>query len=69
MAKVTAVIAENNISIASAIQKGIKGEKEVPVIILTHRTKEKNLKNALDTILGLEFIKAGKFIRIEKFGN
>ncbi len=69
MAKVTAILAENNISIASAIQKGIKGEKEVPVIILTHRTKEKNLKNALDTILGLEFIKAGKFIRIEKFGN
>ncbi|MGC8770177.1 MAG: homoserine dehydrogenase [Brevinematia bacterium] len=65
LSKISGVFAENNISIASLIQKERSKEKYVPLILTTHPAKEKNVKNALDNIEKFDFSKKrGVMIRL-----
>jgi len=65
LAKITKVLAENNISILSVVQK--ETEKEiVPVVMLTHKVKESSLRKAIEEINNLDVIKdKSVVIRIE----
>lgn len=69
LAKIAGVLGEHNISIESVIQKG-KRTKEgdlVPVIMLTHRSREENIQKALRKIKGLPVVKKDPFlIRVEE---
>ncbi len=66
LSKISGVFGEHNISIASVIQKGRSKAGAVPLVILTHKAKEKNVKEALDKIDKLPVV-ADKsvFIRVE----
>jgi homoserine dehydrogenase len=57
LAAISAVLGDHDISIASVMQKEGGGENCVPVIILTHKAVEKNLRAALIDIEKMEFIK------------
>jgi homoserine dehydrogenase len=61
-------LGKNNISIESVIQKGRKLEGgDVPVVIMTHEAREKDLLSALDEIDRFPVVKAKSvFIRIEE---
>jgi homoserine dehydrogenase len=57
LAAIAALLGEHDISIASVMQKEGGGENCVPVIILTHKAVEKNVRAALVDIEKMEFIK------------
>jgi homoserine dehydrogenase len=57
LAAIAAVLGEYQISIASVMQKEGGGENCVPVIILTHKALERNVRTALIEIEKMEFIK------------
>ncbi|RMG59515.1 MAG: ACT domain-containing protein, partial [Deltaproteobacteria bacterium] len=66
LSKISGVLGKNDISISSVIQKGRKKEKDVPIVILTHEARERDLKNALREIDTLDVVlDKTKFIRIE----
>lgn len=54
IAKFSAVLAEQNLSIASIVQKEATGDGLVPVIILTHKGTEGAFKKALETVAQLD---------------
>ncbi len=65
LSKISGVFAENNISIASLIQKERSKEKYVPLVLTTHIAKEKDIKKSLDSIEKLDFSKKrGVMIRL-----
>ena len=66
LAKIAKALAQNRISIDAVIQKEY-GKKIVPLVLMTHRTKESNIGNALKKITKLK-VATGKIqlIRIEK---
>jgi homoserine dehydrogenase len=57
LAAIAALLGDHQISIASVMQKEGGGENCVPVIILTHKAVEKNVRAALIEIEKMEFIK------------
>ena len=57
LSKISGIFGENNISIASVIQKERSKETYVPLIMTTHLAKEKDIINALNTIEKLDFSK------------
>ncbi len=64
LADVTRILADQDISIESILQKEpLAGESEVPIILLTHRTLEKNMNQAISRIEALSSISA-KVMRI-----
>jgi len=67
LGQITGCLGRNNISIESVIQKGRHlGGGDVPVVMMTHEAKEKDLLSALDEINNSSFVKAKSvFIRIE----
>ncbi len=56
LSKISGVLGEHNISIASVIQKGRSTEGAVPLVITTHHAKEKNMFHALQEIDQLSFV-------------
>jgi len=68
LSKISGILGENNISIASVIQKGRKHDNAgaVPIVMTTHESKEKNVQKALKEIDRLEIVR-GKtiLVRIE----
>lgn len=50
LAKISGVLAKYNISIASVTQKERGRSKSVPIVMVLHEAKEKNLRTALDMI-------------------
>ncbi len=69
LAKITGIFAKSNVSIVEIEQKG-KGEfgcdsDRVPLIIITHKTKENSMKNAVFKINALEFASVQSLIRVE----
>jgi homoserine dehydrogenase len=65
-ASIASCMCAENISFASIMQKEITEEKRVPVIILTHLAKEKNIRAALAHIEAMDYVKKGtQVIRIE----
>ena len=67
LSKISGVLGENNISIASVIQKGRKEGGAVPLVILTHKAMERNVRKALKKIDSLRAVVTGKtcLIRVE----
>ena len=67
LAKIAKVLGEKNISIASVIQKKESPQKAVPIVMLTHPSKEKNVSEALKIIDKLDIIKKPTIkIRVEE---
>ena len=66
LSKVSGVLGKNDISISSVIQKGRKVNGAVPIVMMIHEAKEKNVYRALKEIDRLDVI-LGKtmFLRVE----
>lgn len=56
LAKIAGVLAENNISIASVVQKGRGETASVPIVMLTHEAEEARVRNALGVINKMDVI-------------
>jgi len=68
LAEITRILGNNNISIRSMIQRSENGDsyESVPVVIMTHRAVEKNIRKSLSEIDLLPFIlQSTKIIRID----
>lgn len=62
---ITETLNKNGISVESITQKTSSENEAVPIIIVTHETKEDNIKKAIDTIDSLEAVeKESNIIRI-----
>ena len=66
LSKISGILGDYKISIESVIQKGKPSEKNVPIVLQTHRALDSGVKAALKTINKLSFV-TGKtvVIRIE----
>jgi homoserine dehydrogenase len=73
LSKISGVLGAHNISISSVIQKGRKEGEAVPVVMMTHEAKEKDVRNALFEIDLLPVVDSKTvFIRVEgegRYGN
>lgn len=56
LSKISGILGENGISIRSVHQKGRKSEGAVPIVMLTHRAKEADVKQALGEIALLDIV-------------
>lgn len=64
LARIASVFAKNNVSIKSVMQKG--GQSIVPIVFVTHETKESVIKKSLDEICALAGVDGVKaLIRVE----
>ena len=67
MAKISGVFGKYGISIVELAQKAkAEGETNVPLIIITHKTTENSVKNAVAKINATEFGKVEAVIRVEQ---
>lgn len=66
LSKISGILGNYNISIASVIQKGRRIGEAVPLVVLTHEAKEKDVRQAIGEIDALPVV-MGKtvFIRVE----
>jgi homoserine dehydrogenase len=66
LSKIAGILGENNISISAVIQKGRQQAGPVPVVMTTHKSREKDVQKAIKEIDQLDIIR-GKtvLIRIE----
>jgi len=67
LGSITSILGKHNISIASMIQKGNKG-RSVPIVLMTHVAKEKDLLKAIKIIESKKNLTKAKthFIRVEE---
>lgn len=66
LSKISGILGKNNISIASMLQKGRMVGSKVPIFILTHEAKERNLRKAVTEIDRLDVVREPtRLIRIE----
>jgi homoserine dehydrogenase len=66
LSKISGILGKNGISIASVIQKGRKIKGAVPIVMMTHEAKGKNVHRALREIDRLGAIRGKtRFIRVE----
>lgn len=56
LSKISGILGENGISIRSVHQKGRRSEGSVPIVMLTHRAKEADVKKALSEITLLDIV-------------
>jgi homoserine dehydrogenase len=57
LSKIAGILGDHKISIASVIQKGrAEGDRDVPVVIMTHEARERDVKAALAEIDALDII-------------
>jgi len=67
LSSITKIFAKNKISIKNLIQNPDKKNKKASIIIITHKSLEKNYKNLLVNLSNNKFVqKKPTFIRIEK---
>jgi homoserine dehydrogenase len=67
LAKITGILGNHNISIASVIQKGAQENELVPLVIMTHLAEEGNLQKALLEISDLDVVQGKtRFLRVEE---
>jgi homoserine dehydrogenase len=66
LSRISGILGSHNISIKSMIQKGRKKEKAVPLVMMTHEAREKDMVRALREINRLSII-SGKpmYLRVE----
>ncbi len=67
LSNISGILGKNNISIASVIQKGrAKGDEDVPIVMITHEARERDVRSALSEIDLLDVInKPSILYRIE----
>jgi len=66
LSKVAGILGDNDISIASVIQKGRAAREAVPVVMMTHEARERDMRRALGAIDRLPDVAAGTtMIRVE----
>ncbi|MCG6553562.1 MAG: homoserine dehydrogenase [Candidatus Magnetominusculus sp. LBB02] len=67
LSKISGVLGTHNISISAVIQKERREGEAVPLVVLTHRAKERDILNAVKEIDQLQQVVAAKtkFIRVE----
>ncbi len=66
LSKVSGILGDNNISIASVIQRGRRTEGTVPVVLMTHHAQEGAVQQALKAIDSLEVVAGPSvLIRVE----
>ena len=66
LSRVTGILGENDISIASVIQKGRGAREAVPVVMLTHEARERDMRAALAKIDRMRDVAgATQMIRVE----
>jgi len=66
LSRITGVLGENDISIASVIQKGRGARAAVPVVMMTHEALERDMRRALGAIDGLSDVASPTtMIRVE----
>lgn len=56
LSRISGILGTNNISIAAVIQKGRKESGAVPVVITTYKSREKDVRNALQEIDKLDVV-------------
>lgn len=56
LSKISGVLGENNISISSVIQKGRVEKGAVPIVMLTHEAREKDVVKALNELADLDIL-------------
>lgn len=62
---VSGIFAKHGVSIESCVQKG-QGESAVPLIFVTHKSREADIVRAVAEIDQLDYISIGSVIRVEK---
>ncbi|MBI3029223.1 MAG: ACT domain-containing protein, partial [Candidatus Rokubacteria bacterium] len=68
LSQVAGVLGRNEISIASVIQKGRAAAEAVPVVMMTHEARERDMRQALATINKLPVV-AGPTMMIRVEGS
>lgn len=68
LSRISGILGSNNISIASVIQKGRREGEAVPLVVLTHKSVEKDVKKAIKEIDALDVV-ADKTIIIRVEGK
>jgi homoserine dehydrogenase len=67
MADVSAVLRDHEVSIESLLQRGRNPGQAVPIVLVTHETREAAMRGALDRIASLQSVtEAPRMIRIER---
>ncbi|MDX9703781.1 MAG: homoserine dehydrogenase [Candidatus Auribacterota bacterium] len=67
LAQISGILGKNNISISDVYQKERRAGDAVPLIMITHRAREHDVRSALSEIANLDIIKADTvFIRMEE---
>ena len=67
LGKVAGLLGRFDISIASVIQRDRRAGTTVPLVLRTHRVRERNLRRALEAIKGLDVVRGRPVsIRIEE---
>jgi len=67
LSRISGVLGENGISIASAKQPEQSADRDVPIVMLTHRARERGLAKALEEIDSLDVVKRKtQLVRIER---
>jgi len=56
LSKISGVLGANNISIASVIQKAREAHGSVPLVMLTHEAKERDVRKSLEIIDQLDIV-------------
>jgi homoserine dehydrogenase len=70
LATISGILGKRNISIASVIQKERSEKSNVPIVMLTHEAKEKDMCDAINEINALDIVFSNtKVIRIEDLTN
>lgn len=66
LSEITSILGKNNVSLRSVIQKGDEENGNVTIVLVTHKTKELELNNAVKEISSLKSVyKINNIIRIE----
>jgi len=67
LSKISGILGEHNISIAAVIQKKREAHGAVPVVMLTHEARERDVRESLKLIDKMDMV-AGKTVmfRVEK---
>lgn len=66
LSKITSILGKNNVSLRSVIQKGDDENGNVTIVLVTHKTSEKELNNSIKEIAELKSVyKINNIIRIE----
>lgn len=68
LGEITAILGKHNVSIRSVIQKGDEEDGQVTIVLVTHKTNEAQIDNAIKEIKELKSVnKIDNIIRIEDF--